>query len=70
MLNVAKTGNNILTQAWQDNVVLDYAGVRGSDLNGSQRQALLDLIGQYVGNMREGHAAVRMAEVKAHLDRT
>lgn len=70
VLNVAKTGNNILTQAWQDNVVLDYAGVRASDLTGSQRQALLDLIEQYVGNMREGHAAVRMAEVKAHLDRT
>lgn len=70
VLNVAKTGNNILTQARQDNVVLDYAGVRASELNGSQRQALLALIEQYAGNMREGHAAVRMAEVKAHLDRT
>jgi hypothetical protein len=70
VLNFSKTGNNILTQAWQDNVVLDYAGVRGADLNGSQRQLLIDLIEQYVGNMREGHAAVRMAEVTTHLDRT
>jgi hypothetical protein len=70
VLNVSKTGNDILTQARQDNVVLDYAGVRGADLNGSQRQLLIDLIEQYVGHMRDGHAAVRMAEVKTHLDRT
>ena len=70
VLNVSKPGNNILTQAWSDNVVLDYAGLRGTELNGAQRQLLLDLIEQYVGNMREGHAAVRMAEVTAHLDRT
>ncbi|MGD9905442.1 MAG: DUF3500 domain-containing protein [Vicinamibacterales bacterium] len=66
----AKPGNNILTQAWHDNVVLDYAGVPGSELTGPQRQLLLDLVEQYVGNMRDGHAAVRMAEVTAHLDRT
>ena len=70
VLSFSKTGNNILTQAWSDNVVLDYAGVRGSELDVAQRQQLLDLIEQYVGHMREGHAAVRMAEVKAHLDRT
>jgi hypothetical protein len=70
ILNFSKTGNNNLTEAWKDNVVLDYAGVRGSDLNPAQQQLLVDLIEQYVGNMREGHAAVRMAEVKAHLDRT
>jgi hypothetical protein len=70
VLNVSKPGNNILTQAWSDNVVLDYAGVGGTELTGAQRQLLLDLIEQYVGNVREGHAAVRMAEVKAHLDRT
>jgi hypothetical protein len=70
VLNVSKPGNNILTQAWSDNVVLDFAGVSGTELTGAQRQLLLDLIEQYVGNMREGHAAVRMAEVKAHLDRT
>jgi hypothetical protein len=70
VLSFSKTGNNILTQAWSDNVVLDYAGVRGAELSGSQREQLLALIEQYVGNMSEGHAAVRMAEVKAHLDRT
>ena len=41
-----------------------------SELNGRQRQQLLDLIALYVGNMDDGHARVRMDEVRAHLDRT
>ena len=28
----------------------------------------MQLIGLYVGNMRERHAAVRMEEVRAHLE--
>nr|WP_315857216.1 DUF3500 domain-containing protein [Rhodopirellula sp. JC737] len=65
-----KDGNNNLTEAYRDNVVLDYAGIIGSKLNESQRQALLNLIAEYVGNMREGHAKVRMSEVKEHLNDT
>jgi hypothetical protein len=50
--------------------VLDYAGIRGSELNDRQKAQLLDLIAEYVSNMKEGHARVRMDEVRAHLDRT
>ena len=35
-----------------------------------QKRQLLDLIGLYVGNMRDGHARVRMSEVEARLDDT
>ena len=70
VLNFSKTGNNNLTEAWKDNVVLDYAGMRASDLNADQRKQLLALVALYVGNMSEGHAKVRMDEVRAHLDRT
>jgi hypothetical protein len=70
VLNFSKTGNNNLTEAWKDNVVLDYAGIRASDLNADQRKQLLALIALYVGNMSDGHAKVRMDEVRAHLDRT
>ena len=70
VLNFSKTGNNNLTEAWKDNVVLDYAGVRGSELTAPQQRQLLDLITLYVNNMAEGHARVRMEEVRAHLDRT
>jgi predicted nuclease of restriction endonuclease-like (RecB) superfamily len=65
-----KDGNNNLTEAYKDNVVLDYAGIVGSKLEDSQKEALLQLIEEYVGNMRKGHASVRMSEVKQHLDET
>jgi hypothetical protein len=39
-------------------------------MNSAQRERLLDLIGAYVGNMPEAHAAVRMNEIRAHLDGT
>jgi hypothetical protein len=70
ILNFSKTGNNNLTEAWKDNVVLDYAGVRGSELTAAQKRQLLDLVALYVNNMTEGHARVRMDEVRAHIDRT
>lgn len=65
-----KDGNNNLTEAYKDNVVLDYAGIPGSKLNAEQKKALLELIQEYVGNMREPHAKVRMSEVETHLDKT
>ncbi len=70
ILEFSKTGNNILTEAWKDNVVLDYAGIRATDLDETQRHALMELTALYVNNMAEGHARVRMDEVRAHLDRT
>ncbi|MEQ1829419.1 MAG: DUF3500 domain-containing protein [Pirellula sp.] len=65
-----KTGNNNLTEAYKDNVVLDFAGITGSELNDAQRKLLLHLIEEYVGNMRDAHAKVRMSEVERHLDKT
>jgi len=59
-----------LTEAFKDNVVLDYAGVRVSDLSSPQNRRLLDLIGMYIGNMDDGHARVKMDEVKRHLKDT
>jgi hypothetical protein len=70
VLQVSKDGNNNLSEAFKDNVVLDYAGVPVSSFSPGQKQRLLALIGLYVGNLREGHARVRMEEVEAHLDDT
>jgi hypothetical protein len=70
VLETAKTKNNNVGEAFKDNVVLDYAGLPGSQLDPAQRRQLLALIGLYVGNLREGHAKVKMAEVEKHLDRT
>lgn len=70
VLEVSKTGNNNLTEAFKDNVTLDYAGVRVGDLPAAQKQQMLELIQQYVDNMDDGHAKVKMDEVRRHLDRT
>ena len=59
-----------LAQAYRDNLVLDYAGLPAARMTGRQQELLLELIAEYVGNMKEGHARVRMDEVRAHLDRT
>lgn len=70
VLNFSKTGNNNLTEAFKDNVVLDYAGVRASELTAVQRRQLIALVDLYVGNMDDGHAHIKMEEVQKHLDNT
>ncbi len=70
ILQISKTGNNNLTEAFKDNVVLDYAGVRASELSKQERKQLLDLISLYVDNMDDGHARIKMDEVRRHIDNT
>jgi hypothetical protein len=70
ILTPNKTGNNNLTEAFKDNVVLDFAGARVADFPAARRKQLLDLVDLYVGNMDEGHAPLKMDEVKRRLDRT
>jgi Protein of unknown function (DUF3500) len=70
ILEFSKTGNNNLTEAFKDNVVLDYAGVPASELSEQQKQQLLDVVALYVGNLRDGHAKVKMEDVRRHLDAT
>lgn len=69
-IQMEKTGNNAVSQAFRDNLVLDYAGIRADRLSAQQQQALFSVIEEFVGNMAEGHARVRMEEVRAHLDDT
>jgi len=70
ILEFSKSGNNNLTEAFKDNVVIDYAGLRTNELAGPTRQRLRDLIHLYVSNMDEGHARVKMDEIDRHLDNT
>ncbi len=69
-ITVSKTGNNNMTEAFRDNVVLDYAGVPARTMNASQKQSLLALIRLFVSNMKEDQGRVRMSEVAAHIDST
>jgi hypothetical protein len=70
ILNFSKTGNNNLTEAFKDNVVLEYAGVRAADLTAPEQRRLVELVHLYVSNMADGHARVKMDEVKRHIDET
>jgi hypothetical protein len=70
VLATSKPGNNALAQAYRDNLVLDFAGIRATELGPAQRALLVSLIDEFVGNLSDGHARVRMAEVEAHLDDT
>jgi hypothetical protein len=65
-----KAPTNNLTEAYRDNVVLDYAGLPAKELSSAQQDQLIALIQQYVGRLRDGHARVKMADVRQHLDRT
>jgi hypothetical protein len=69
-IQAVKTANNALAQAFRDNLVLDYAGLPAATLTAGQKSALLALVAEYIGNMGEGHANVKMEEVRAKLDRT
>lgn len=70
VLNPVKDTDYDVASFFQDNLVLDYAGVSVATFSEIQRMQLMELISLFVGNLREGHAAVRMSEVAAHLDDT
>ena len=70
VLSFSKTGNNNLTEAFKDNVVLDYSGLRTNDLTTQARGCLRDLVNLYVSNMDDGHARIKMDEVDRHIDNT
>ena len=70
IIQVSKTGNDNLGEAFKDNIVLDYAGVSVASWSDTQKDQLLELIELYIGNLRDSHARVRMEEVTAHLNDT
>lgn len=66
----AKGPTNTVAESFKDNVVLDYAGIPVKDLNDDQQKLFFDVVNEFIGNMKHGHAQVKMDEVKSHLDRT
>ncbi len=65
-----KRPTNTVAESFKDNQVLDYIGIKCKELDKRQKEQLLDLINVYVGNMAKGHAEVKLAEVKKHLNGT
>ena len=65
-----KGPTNNIGEAFRDNQVLDYIGIRCSELTAKQKTQLHGLIEVYIGNLADGHAKVKMADMKKHLDAT
>ncbi|MCI0433061.1 MAG: DUF3500 domain-containing protein [Gemmatimonadetes bacterium] len=65
-----KVRNHAQAQAFRDNLVLAHEGLRADQMDASQRELLVALIEEHIGNLREGHAKVRMDEIRRYLDAT
>ena len=70
ILSSSKTRNNNVSEAFKDNVQLDYAGLRANSLDPQQKSALVELISLYTGNIRHGHAEIHLADIEQRLDDT
>lgn len=65
-----KNQDDIIAVAFADNSEVPYEGIVASDLTDEQLEKLWTLTGLFVGNLDDGHAEVKMTEVKKHLDET
>ena len=65
-----KARNNAHGEHFQDNAVVPYEGLRLGALDDAQRELALELVALYTGNLRDGHAEVRLSEVVRHWDDT
>lgn len=61
---------DIKAEAGEDNLVLDYSGIRAKNFSALQKKNLIELISLFVGNVRDEHARIRMKEVTDNLDKT
>lgn len=59
-----------LAELFKDNIVVPYGGLRADKLTPSHSAQLLKLIDLFVGDMKDGHAANKMADVRKHLNVT
>lgn len=69
-ISKSKINNNNVAEANKDNLNLNYEGLNVSGLSTSGKEGILDLVYQYISNMREGHEQIKMEEVKSHLENT
>jgi len=70
VLSSEKTSNNAIAQAFSDNVVIPYAGIRASLLDSQQQRQLMALVRLWIYNLRDDQAALQLDEIERHLDDT
>ncbi len=66
----ATSDRDLTAGAYSDNAVMAYEGIKATDLDSAQLAKLWKIVELFVGNVDEGHAEVKMAEVKKHKDET
>lgn len=70
IIATAKAGADMKGGADSDNAVIPYEGIVATDLDADQQHQLIDLIAEWIGNMPDDQAGVKMEEIEAHLDET
>jgi hypothetical protein len=70
VIDTDKRRSENLAELFRDNVVVTYQGIPATGLDTEQRRLLLALISEYITHMDDGHAAVKLDEVRTHLDNT
>lgn len=69
-LSNEKKHNNNQAEAFKDNLILEFEGLPMAEIPKNQQEMFLDLIDQYISNMKEGHQEIKMEEIKKHIDHT
>jgi hypothetical protein len=69
-LSEEKKRNDIQAEAFTDSKVMDYQGLATTGMSAGQKEKLLALVSQYISNMENGHAKIKMEDIKKHLDNT
>ncbi|MCH9039381.1 MAG: DUF3500 domain-containing protein [Chloroflexi bacterium] len=61
---------DVFTSAFRDNFEMRYEGIGYDELSSGQQNLVMAIAETYLGRMPEAHAKAKMAEVRAHLDKT
>lgn len=65
-----KQYNFIQAEAFKDNVTIPYRGIKVAELDAVQYDLFEKLVQEYVGNIKAGHAEVKMEDIRKHIDET
>ena len=69
-LSTEKRRNSIQAEALKDNATIDYAGVSVATFTDAQKAQFLALAENYIGNLRDRHAANWMQQLEDHINDT
>jgi hypothetical protein len=61
---------DLVAGAAGDNTEVPYAGLLHGDMTAEQQELLWAIVEKFLSNMDEGHAGIRLEEIKAHADET